>query len=231
VSDLFFGEFSTDVTPPEVTVPSPTGIDVPRNSDVEFNITDLETGVDPSSVVVTVGGTTVYSGGAFQNSWTGSFTDMGGGVWHMTAAPPAVFDSYSSYLVTVNGQDQAPIPNVMGEYSWSFTTEDDEAPYVDVGYSPVGPGTPTTALVQFDLKDDGVGVDLTAVIIRIGGVEAYNWDGVGSPNSGFKTGFNGLSSAVTAVSAPNHYQFVVDADPNYDEWTAHLVEVEARDLR
>lgn len=230
MSDLYFGEFSTDTTPPLVTNPSPTGVDAPRSSNVEFDITDTETGVDTSSVVVTVGGTEVYSGGSFQNSWTGSFTDMGGGTWHMIATPPAVLGSYTSYLVTVNGQDLAPIPNVMSEYSWSFTTEDDEAPYVDVGYAPTGIDVPTTALVVFDLKDDGLGVDLTAVIVRIGGVEAYNWDGVGVPNDGFKGDFI-TGSSVAAVSAPNHYQFTIDKTPDYDEWTAYLVEVEARDLR
>lgn len=118
--------------------------------------------------------------------------------------------------------------NVMPTYSWSFQVEDYEPPYVDAGWSPTGTGVPTTTLIEFDLKDDGAGVDIENVTVFVGGVEAYNWDGVGVPNDGFKAGFDGLSSAVTGT--PASYHFVIDADPNYDEYTSYTVRVEARDL-
>ena len=226
MSDLFFGEFSTDVTPPEVTNPSPGNglIGVARDADIEFDITDTETGVDTTAVIVYIGGVKAYDGGAggFQAGYiTGStFLDMGGGTWHMLINPAADLGSYVLVAVTVDGHDLAPVANVMSQYSWSFTTIDDEAPYVQ-NNTPTGPDTPVTALIEFDLKDDGLGVDVDSLNVTVGGVAAIVGGAFVSP-------FDGLSSAITGT--PASYHVVIDANPDYDEWTTYEVIVNARDL-
>jgi hypothetical protein len=230
VSDLFFGEFSTDVTPPALTNASPPNLDteVAQDAAITFDLTDLESGVDTSQVTVDVNGTDAFSGGSTQNGFGGlGLVDAGGGVWQMNLTPPTgTWDSYLTVTVTVTAQDLAPVPNVMTPVVWSFEVEDYEPPYVDAGWAPTGTGVPTSTLITFALKDDGVGVDLTKTVVRVGGVVAYD-GGAG----GFQGDFVGGASAVDAGGAPNVYGFTIDKTPDYDEWTAHLVEVESRDLR
>jgi len=225
MSDVVLGEFSTDVTPPEVTNPSPTGVGAARDTDVEFDITDTEAGVDLGSLGMIIGGVDVIVGGVFETpDYDGTIVDTGGGTWHVAVTTHPDFASYITVSITIDGQDQAPLANVMGQYSWSFETEDYEAPYVDVGSnSPTGTGVPVTTLIEFDLKDDGAGVDLASVIVTVGGVLAYD----GSAG-GFQLGFDGLSSTVTGTMAS--YHFVIDADPNYVEWVTYEVIVNADDL-
>jgi hypothetical protein len=225
--DVILGEFSTDVTPPEVTNPSPVnGAQfVARDADVEFDITDLEAGVDTASVEVSVGGVIVFTGGAFATpTYDGTFTDMGGGTWHFALTTHPDLASYTTINVTVDGQDLAPLANVMAQYAWSFTTEDYEAPYVDVGYAPTGAGVAISALITFDLKDDGAGVDLGTVNVTVGGVPAF-------VSGKFQTGFDGPSSAIDESLAPNVYGFTIDASPDYGEYTTYEVAVDASGLR
>jgi hypothetical protein len=232
VSDLFFGEFSTDVTPPAVSnlLPLSGATGVPKSSNVEFDITDTEAGVDTGSVVVVVDGNTAYDGGAggFQAGYiTGSsFADIGGGTRRMVIDGPD-FSSFVTIVVTVDGQDLASLPNVMAQFSWSFETVDDTAPAV-TNNAPTGSSELVSVLIEFDLSDAGVGVDIETVVVTVGGVEAYNWDGVGVPDDGFKGDFVGGLSAVTGNSAS--YHFVIDKTPDYDEWVTYEVIVNADDL-
>lgn len=106
--DVILGEFSTDVTPPEVTDPSPTPscYGFPRDCVVEFDITDTETGVDLTSLDVSLNGVPAIVGGFFQTpDYDGTITDAGGGTWHVAITTHPDFDSYASVEVTVDAQD------------------------------------------------------------------------------------------------------------------------------
>lgn len=230
MSDLFLGELSTDVTPPEVTYPWPdpgmTG--VAKDEYISFRLTDLETNVDPDSVVITVNGVVAWSGRLEQNGFTVyEYDGSGDGIWDYDIYAPADFASYAVIEVTVDAQDLAVLPNVMDQYVWSFQIDDYEDPYVeDPGYAPVGPGIAQSALITFLLKDDGAGVDLTQTKVTVGGVVAYD-GGAG----GFQGEFVGGASAVDATGAPNVYGFTIDKTPDYAEYTTYQVKVESRDLR
>jgi hypothetical protein len=171
MADVVLGEFSTDLTPPEVTNASPTGTGVPKTDPVEFDIDDAEAGVDTASIVVVIGGVTAFSGDSLQNGFTGGLSGPVGSVYHMSLLPPGgQWGSYITIGVTVDAQDLSPLGNIMPQYSWSFDTEDYEAPYVDAGWSPTGVDVLLTEHIVFDLADDGNGVDLTTVVVTVGGV-------------------------------------------------------------
>lgn len=220
--DIILGDFSTDITPPNVTNPYPDNglIDQNKNTNIEFDITDTESGVDINSIVVYIEGILAFSTGSFQNGYTGSLTDVGGGTWHVVLITPSSYDSYAIINITVDAQDQAIPANVMAQYSWSFKIEDYEPPYI-LNNVPTGINQPINVFVEFDLLDDGAGVDLPSVVVTIGGVVAYF-------NSTFQPGFQGVFSIVTG--SPSNYHFRIDSDPNYSGWTTYLVEVEADDL-
>ena len=226
--DIILGGFSTDVTPPEVTAWAPTGTGVARAANVVFDIWDEETGVDTDSLNVTVGGVDAVIAGVIQLAdFTGSITDMGSGTWRVTLNPNVDFLSYATIDVKVNAQDLAPSPNIMDEFSWSFQVEDYEPPYVE-NNSPTGVDVPVTTLVEFDLKDDGTGVNIQSVTVTIGGTLAYDGTGVVDPDDGFQPDFQGASSAITGT--PTSYHFAIDADPNYSEYVEYEVIVNADDL-
>lgn len=226
MSDLFLGEFSTDLTPPEVTNPYPAPPDYafPKDYTVEFDITDTETGVDTASLNVSLDGVPAIVDGVFQGpDYGGTISGPVDGTYHVEITTHPDFDSYASVEVTVDAQDLAPIPNVMSQYVWSFDTEDYEPPYVDSGWAPTGTGVPVTALVAFTIKDDGAGVDLDTLNVTVGGVPAI----VGGA---FQAGFQGGASAIDDSLAPQVYGVVIDASPDYDEWTTYEVIVNADDL-
>jgi hypothetical protein len=226
VSDLFFGTFSTDTSAPVVTAPFPanglTGVD--EDSNVSFTITDADAGVDLTSLIVRVGGVTVYDGGAggFQPGYTGTVTDVGGGAYEVVVDPTLDMDSYADIDVTVDAQDLAPLPNVMPQYSWGFKVRDYEPPYKD-NEAPTGTDHPTNSLIVVDIKDDAAGVDLAEVVIKVNGVEAYS-------SGAFQPGFQGPASDVDVTGAPNIYRFTIDPLPELDELQTYNVSVKAKDL-
>lgn len=227
--DVILGEFTTDLTPPAVTDPYPLPPDYafPRDYVVQFRITDTESGVDTANMLITLAGAVAYDGTDVGNEWqpgyTGNITDEGGGTLLVEILTHPDFASYATVNVTVDAQDLAPLPNVMDQYAWSFEVEDYEPPYVDSGWAPTGTGVPVTALVAFTIKDDGAGVDLGTLNVTVGGVPAI-------VNGAFQTGFQGGSSDIDDSLAPQVYGVVIDASPDYDEWTTYEVIVNADDL-
>lgn len=234
--DLFFGEFSTDTLAPEVTDALPQGLAISEGADVTFTITDEDNGVDFEETIVYIGGTLAYDwdgvGGdpntGFQNGFTGSVVDVGGGAYDVTLTPPADFASNATINVTIDSQDLGDFPNVMAQYTWSFDVRDYESPFMESN-SPTGVNVPLDTLIQVRLRDLGTGVDITTVIIKVDSVEAYNWDGTGGdPDLGFQTGFQGVNSEVTG--APDDYLIIIHPESDLGEYTTYQVDVEAKDL-
>jgi len=226
----FSWSFTTlDATAPVVTNNTPTGVDQPRASSVEFDISDSGSGVDPATVVVTVDGVVAFSGGSTQNSWGGAgLTGPVGDTYHMALTPPGgLHPNYATIGVDVDADDIA--TNTMTTFSWSFTTADVVGPTV-VNEDPLdsGSGAPTTN-IQFDVLDTGAGVAAADIVATVEAVEAYNWNGVGGdPNAGFKTGFDGPGSAVTVIA--NGFRVVIDPTVDFTELDTVDVEVTAQDL-
>jgi hypothetical protein len=232
VSDLFFGEFSTDITPPAVTAHSPTGVGVARDTDIVIDLWDDELGVDTASIGVTVNGVAAVLGGVFQAGFSGSITDIGGGTWRVTINPATDLPNYVSIPVKVNAQDLAPLPNVMAEFSWSFQTEDSVNPTIFAN-TPTGIDVPVGSWIEFKATDDGSGIDLVNTVVEVNGVTVYDWDGTGSPDDGFQAGWD-AASYITVLTAPPEsfpgYKFWIKKNGNLADLTPFLVSVQTQDV-
>jgi hypothetical protein len=228
VMTTFSWSFTTaDATAPYVTNNTPTGTGVARGTAVEFDISDDGIGVDPATIVVTVGGVIAYSGGSTQNGWGGvGLTGPVGSTYHMHLTPPAgLHPNYATVNVDVDADDLGAVS--MTTFSWSFTTVDTVAPTI-VNEDPLeaSSAVPTTN-VQFDVLDPDTGVVPEDIVATIEAVEAYNWDGVGVPNDGFKVGFDGPGSDVIAIA--NGYRIIIDPTVDFTELDTVDVEVTAQD--
>lgn len=223
-----------DATDPAVIANSPLGpTDVPRDTNIVFDIQDTGSGVDLSTLVVTVDGDTAYDwdglGGdpnaGFQAGYSGTVVDIGSGTWRVTIDPDALFPNYYSVSVSIAASDIA--GNAMTPYGWAFQTLDETYPTV-TGTSPSGTGVPRTTPVQFDISDTGLGVDLANTVVTVNGVPVYDWDGLGGdPNAGFQVGWDAFSSV---TGSPSSYHFTIYRNAGFNYETVYLVSVVSQDL-
>jgi hypothetical protein len=220
--DIYTGEAGTDVTAPVVTNNTPTGSYVSRATDIEFDISDTGSGVDSTTITVTVDGNNAIVNGVFQAGYVGSIVGTAAS-YHVTINPDSDLPNFSSVPITVDADDLEVPPNAMLTFNWSFTTDDTTVPFV-TSNSPTGSGVAVTALVEFDLSDAGTGVDLGSVDVTIGGASAF-------AGSKFQTGFDGPASDLDDSGAPNVYGFTIDASPDYAEYTTYETIVNASDFR
>lgn len=217
---------TADPSPPFVSdrEPGPGWWAVPKDYAVQFRITDAESGVDLSSLYVTLAGAVAYDGGDVGSEWqpgyTGSITDEGGGTYLVQILTHPDFASYSSVAVTVDAQNLETPPVVMPQDSWTFQSEDYVPPYVAAGWTPTGTSVPLAALITFTIKDDDSGVDLSTLQVTVGGVDAI-------VDGEFVAPFAGASSEITGT--PASYDVVIDSDPDYNESTSYEVIVNASD--
>jgi hypothetical protein len=180
----FSWSFTTaDATAPSVANNSPTGIDIAVNSNVYFEITDTATGVDLTTLTVTVEGNTAYDwngvgvpNDGFQAGYITGSSIVGpvGGMYAVTVDPDSDFSGSTLIAVTVDAADLESPPNVMSTFNWSFTTEDTDAPIIlnqdpfpgDIGVLPTDP-------IKFRLQDvGGSGVDVTSIDCTVDGGNA-----------------------------------------------------------
>ncbi|MCD6326472.1 hypothetical protein J7M28_02810 [bacterium] len=153
--------------------PQPDATDVPINtSEVSIVIFDTHSGVDTTSVEVTVDGNPVdWTSLTFEN-WTSP--DGYGG--YRIYAPIGLVLTYDQDLrICIRaadlGGDDATGANWMEWYCWSFTTGEDAAkPFFD-GLHPFAGETgvlPDTS-IEFSVKDEEEGVDLTTLTMSVEG--------------------------------------------------------------
>jgi len=240
--DIILGGFGTDVTPPEVTNNLPIGIDASRFSNVSFDITDTETGVDLTFLTVVVDGNLAYDwdgvgvpNDGFKSGYNGpasAITGPVGGTYHVVVDPTSAFGNWKNIPVAINAQDLAPSPNIMSEFLWIFRTADTVSPAATNAF-PTGIGVSISTWVTFDVIDDGAGVDLANTTIQIGGVTVYDWDGTGDREDGFQPGWETSSFITDILSPPNPYpgfRFEIKKNTDYAEWTNYTVDVYLQDL-
>ena len=219
----FFWSFTTeDDVAPVVSANTPTGTNVPTSTNIAFDITDDGMGIASSAITVTINGDTALVAGVFQSPYDGpgsAITTIAGGR-HVVIDPSADLDAFEVYTVDVDAQDLA--GNVMTTFSWFFQTSDVIGPVL-TNNVPTGVDVVIESLVEFDITDIGAGIDLTTLVVTIGGVSAYD-GGAG----GFQVGFLGLGSAITPIA--NGYHVAIDKDPDYAGWTTYWVFVDVSDL-
>jgi len=208
--EIFLGTLSIDTDPPVVSnrFPASGATEVAIASNVSFDLTDTETGVNTASVSVTLNGVPAITLGVFQPGFTGSFTPIANG-YTVTINPSADFALHSIVTVVVNGADLNILPNYMAPDTWSFDTLDDNTAPTVINNTPngLGPGNagfPLESQIAFDIIDNGFnGVDLNSVVVVIEGTTVYQ-------NSGQLAGY-----IVVVTPLGNGYHFNVTAPANW----------------
>ncbi len=147
---------------------------VSPNTKVTVHVKDDGAGINQASLMLQVGGGTVYDGSnadpasAFPNTTlTGDKQD-----YVLTYTPPSTFAFGSVINVVVDAADSA--GNVMPQDSYSFTIlaagSDTQPPYLDNQVpAPNADMVANSADITFHVKDAGVGVDLSTLVVTING--------------------------------------------------------------
>ncbi len=193
-----FAPFVVNVSPPHASV------DRPRESLLLFRIDDVESGIDQSSITVTLssgGGApvNVIQNGVFESGFQGpgsSITPAGTGGFDVVIDPEVQLGNFRRIDWTVFGQDLALTPNTVST-SFFFVTEDDIPPFINAqvpapGSADVFPGTP----ISFRLNDADVEVVKASVNVTVeeggGGAQPAIVNGV------FQPPFDGAASSIVA---------------------------------
>lgn len=220
-----------DLFPPEVQnfTPPNGSISQDRNSVIEFDLVDDESGIDLSTVMIYIEGSLAYNG--FLDSFIAPFA---GGLNARTPIAfghhfvfdkqqaPSKFDSYKEVEVRVIAYDNPWVgaPNPL-DTTLSFRVEDYQAPQITSQF-PIGTGIDENSLISFRLTDTGEsGVDLSLVDVTVNGQGAVS-GGV------FQPGWTGTNSAITA-NGFNGYDVVIDKVDPWDTYEWYTVSVTARD--
>ena len=158
----FTTEIEAELIPPTVDTLSPAdeAIGVSIDTSISCHIKDTGSGVDITTIILTVDGVMV-----FVDSVTGDTDDL-----TVTYTPPTSLDYNTEYTITMNGDDL--MSNSMEQVSWSFTTEVDvTAPTVDtLSPSDEAVGVSVNAIISCHIKDSEAGVDETTVVMTVNGI-------------------------------------------------------------
>jgi len=125
---------------------------VAKDSNVYFEINDGSTGINPSSMDVTVAGHTAISNGAFQSGFSGSIDSDGGSGYDVTINPGSDFSYGQSVRVAVDAADYN--GNSVSS-NWSFTVIDLDPKILTTS----GPGE-ITRLQAYDRHGEAVGSEI-----------------------------------------------------------------------
>ncbi|MCK4775655.1 MAG: Ig-like domain-containing protein, partial [Candidatus Krumholzibacteria bacterium] len=148
--------------------------DVELNRSIRFVLVDDKTGVDQSSVAVTVNGTNVSNLGFIGTPAS----------FDVVATPDSDLPANSTVNVSVTVSDLASAPNQHTE-AWSFETGDvtivDTDPPVFSGMSPADGATDVATDVRdirVNVVDDGMGIDMSTIEFYVNGeTVAYSTQG------------------------------------------------------
>ena len=143
--------------------PAKNATDVPIDTNVSVHIKDYGTGVNKSSIKMTVNDTDVTSA----LNISGAAAD-----YTVVYAPLVNFGYDQVVIVTVDAADLNETPNVMETDAYHFTTKSqDTLPPYTTGHDPVPGATnvPVDTNISVHVKDDGDGVDNTTITMRVNG--------------------------------------------------------------
>jgi hypothetical protein len=125
MADVFIGTEALETGLPFVTNPLPTpgAVAVLVDTDVSFTVQDDVggTGIDQTSIDVTIGGVPAVVDGVFQAGYTGSIVPNGNG-FDVVVNPDVDLPGATIINVVVFATDLAVPPNEV-TFPWSFTTE------------------------------------------------------------------------------------------------------------
>lgn len=220
-----------DLDPPEVQnfTPPHGSTQQDRNSVIEFDLVDDESGIDADTIMIYIEGALAYNG--FLDSFYAPFA---GGLNTKTIIPygfhfvfdkqqsPAKFDSYKEVEVRVVCYDNPWVgaPNPL-DTTLSFRVEDYQAPQI-TSQSPLGTGVNENTPISFRLTDTGEsGVDQSLIDVLVNGMAAIS-------GGAFQPGWNGTGSSII-VNAFGGYDIVIDKEDPWATYEWYTVNVTARD--
>ncbi|MEA1895524.1 MAG: FlgD immunoglobulin-like domain containing protein, partial [Euryarchaeota archaeon] len=159
-----------DNTPPSTSGYNPArdAASVPVDTNITVHVLDDGAGVNNSTIVMTVNGTTVTP------DITGTAAD-----YTVVYTPPADFDYEQLVNVTINASDLNETPNVMTTDAYSFTTESatvvDNTPPSTSGHDPArdAASVPVNTNITVHVLDDGAGVDNSTIVMTVNGADVY----------------------------------------------------------
>lgn len=208
-----------DTSPPVLQNTNPSDMDtgVAVDANVVLEIIDLGSGVDASTVVLTVDGATAWTGDAQQAGFVVTKLAITNG-FRYTINPDVDFDEWKWIVVHVYAADNAPIPNILDQ-SYQFKTEDVTAPVLG-GQNPFSGqiDVSRSANVVLELTDTGAGLDEASVVLTVEGAVAYS-GGVEQP------GFT-----VTKLAIADGFRYTINPDTNFGSYQTVDVGVYAEDL-
>jgi len=237
-----------DTVPPEVVneIPARGSVNNSVDTNITIDILDLKVypgtisgvGIDPATCRVNVSSptfafTTYQQGGAVV---TVNAIDYG---YRFVIDPATDFGQNETVSVSVyDCEDWA--GNKMLVDNYTFDTADTTAPYVD-NENPVDDAIiAVDGVVQFDVNDDGVGVDLNTVVIMVGDQVYTNGGGAGQVTvSGTRityaasldfNGGNFVGDTTSVAGALDEYNFVIDLENDFAAGEAVPVLIYASDF-
>lgn len=202
--------------------PSSGAVDQPLYTNVSFDLIDTDSGVDTSSISVTLDGVPALTAGVFQPGYAGTITPITYG-YTVTVNPDVDFPLGDTIVVVVNATDLNWQPNAMAPVTWSFTVVNDTTGPSLVNPSPVGLGPMDAGYardshIMFDIVDAGFSsVDILSVVITVNGVTAFT---AGAAANGF---------VVAAIVIADGYAFNITAPTLWVLGETVTVSVDAQD--
>lgn len=106
MTDIFIGDLSLDAIPPIISNYFPTGVGVPITTNIGFDVTDVGSGINLSSLEVTIEGVIAYQSGSQQNGFVVAVTPILDG-YSVLITPPAPFSYAQEVNVSVYVEDNA----------------------------------------------------------------------------------------------------------------------------
>jgi len=120
-----------DDTPPFVSnrIPAPDATGVDGNVIIKLHIEDDEAGVDTTSIQMVIDSIDAIVNGVVQAGYTGTLTDVGGGLdISIAIQKDTAFSLLQSVAISVDADDNAPNSMVTVEYSFQIGEPDSDAP-------------------------------------------------------------------------------------------------------
>jgi hypothetical protein len=163
-------------------IPGKNSTGVSTNSGFTFNLGDNETGVDISSLIVSIDGVN------YPYTYTG-----GGNNYAITVNGLPSFNQNQTYTVRIRAKDKATqngvaTPNQLDE-TYTFKTADTNKPFVDTRFPAANSNlTNLCDSISFHVKDSGSGVDINNLRVIVSTTGEYTKSGVlqftfsGTPN-------------------------------------------------
>lgn len=147
---------SEDYTAPILTDNFPTGVDIPRATNISFTLRDVGgSGVDQNTIDVTISGVQAILDGIFQSPFDGVGSQIVANAFNgydVVIDPSADFDTYEEVVVNATFDDNE---GVTGNGGWNFKVEDYLGPLITPLYPVNGQeGVERDANIQLQITDE-----------------------------------------------------------------------------